>query len=82
MGKNPAALAAATAAWEAGGATAVWVGVAGTVAGALRCEDSMRTTAPGAVAKLRALGTDVVMLTGDNEVGPHGAERSRVIQRI
>ena len=61
----------------------MWVGVGGTVAGALRCEDSMRTTAPGAVAKLRALGTDIVMLTGDNEVGSHrrsGAASSNALR--
>lgn len=60
------ALGAATAAWEVGGATAIWVGVDGDVAGALRCEDALRTTAAGAVEKLRKMGCEVIMLTGDN----------------
>ena len=62
-----ASLAKAVALWEKSGATAVWVGVDGVVAGALRCEDSMRLTSPAATARLRAMGVDVVMLTGDNE---------------
>ena len=60
------ALAAAADAWEKAGATVVWVGVDGVVAGALRCEDSMRASAPHATALLRAMGVHVVMLTGDN----------------
>lgn len=61
------ALAAVTARWEASGATAVWVGVRGIVAGALRCEDTLRATARGAVESLTRMGCEVVMLTGDNE---------------
>ena len=61
------ALARCVDAWEKSGATAVWVGVDGVVAGALRCEDSTRSTSPNAAAQLRALGVRVVMLTGDNE---------------
>jgi len=64
-GSDPA-LAAAADAWEKAGATVVWVGVDGVVAGALRCEDSMRASAPRATALLRAMGVHVVMLTGDN----------------
>jgi Cd2+/Zn2+-exporting ATPase len=64
-GSDPA-LAAAADAWEKAGATVVWVGVDGDVAGALRCEDSMRASAPRATALLRAMGVHVVMLTGDN----------------
>ena len=61
------ALAKAVDSWEKGGATAVWVGVDGAVAGALRCEDSLRLTSPAATARLRGMGVEVVMLTGDNE---------------
>lgn len=59
-------LASIVSAWETAGATAVWVGVGGVVAGALRCEDATRSTAMGAVTRLKKLGVEVVMLTGDN----------------
>ena len=60
------ALARAVDRWEKAGATAVWVGVDGVVAGALRCEDATRASSPRAAALLRAMGVRVVMLTGDN----------------
>ena len=66
-GRDDPALAAAAAEWERAGATALWVGVEGDCAGALRCEDALRATAPGAVASLRKRGAEVVMLTGDNQ---------------
>ena len=59
-------LARAVDRWEKAGATAVWVGVDGVVAGALRCEDATRASSPRAAALLRAMGVRVVMLTGDN----------------
>ena len=59
-------LANAVDAWERGGATAVWIGVEGEAAGALRCEDVVRRDAPAALARLRDAGVEVVMLTGDN----------------
>jgi Cd2+/Zn2+-exporting ATPase len=60
------ALASVAAQWEAGGATVIWVGVDGDASGALRCEDTIRVTAKDAVDRLRALGVEVVILTGDN----------------
>ena len=60
------ALASAVSRWEKAGQTAVWVGVDGVVAGALRCEDAMRSSSPRAAGLLRAMGVRVVMLTGDN----------------
>ena len=66
-GIDDPALAAAVADWENAGATALWVGVEGDYAGALRCEDALRVTAPRAVASLHVRGVEVIMLTGDNE---------------
>ena len=65
------ALARAVDRWEKAGATAVWVGVDGMVAGALRCEDATRASSPRAAALLRAMGVRVVMLTGDNRGSAH-----------
>ena len=44
----------------------IWVGVDGEASGALRCEDAIRITAKDAVDRLRAMGAEVVILTGDN----------------
>jgi len=63
--KEPA-LASIAARWEAEGATVIWVGVDGEASGALRCEDTIRVTAKDAVDRLRAMGVEVVILTGDN----------------
>jgi Cu+-exporting ATPase len=48
------------------GATAIFVAIGGTVAGAIGIADPVRKTTPEALAALRAEGIRVVMLTGDN----------------
>ncbi len=50
-----------------GGRTAVVVAVDGRAAGLVGMADAPRETAASAVAELQHLGTEVVMLTGDNE---------------
>ena len=50
-----------------GGRTAVVVAVDGRAAGLVGMADAPRETAASAVAELRRLGAEVVMLTGDNE---------------
>ncbi|HEY9558959.1 MAG TPA: heavy metal translocating P-type ATPase [Acidimicrobiales bacterium] len=50
-----------------GGRTAVLVAIDGRAAGLVGMADAPRPTAAEAVAELRRLGTEVVMLTGDNE---------------
>jgi Cu2+-exporting ATPase len=50
-----------------GGRTAVIVAVDGRAAGLVALADAPRETAAAAVAELRELGVEVVMLTGDNE---------------
>ncbi len=61
----PAAAEAAQLAAE--GKTVVYVAVDGALAGLIAVADPVRETSPAAVARLRAAGLDVVMLTGDNE---------------
>lgn len=51
----------------AGGRTAVAVAVDGDAAGLIGMADAPRETSGEAVAELRSLGVQVVMLTGDNE---------------
>ena len=48
------------------GATAIFMGVDGEVAGALAIADPVKETTPQALAALRKEGIRVVMLTGDN----------------
>ena len=47
--------------------TPVYVGIDGALAGVLAIADPIRASSHGAIARLRALGLDVVMLTGDNQ---------------
>jgi len=50
------------------GATAIYVGVDGAIAGVLAIADPVKTTTPDALAALRKEGIRIVMLTGDNLV--------------
>ena len=54
-------------AWEASGRTVVTVRIDGRVAGSVAVADSLRPSAPEAVAALQALGLHCVLLSGDNE---------------
>jgi Cu+-exporting ATPase len=63
----PLALAARVDAARADGATAVVVGWDGAAREVLAVSDTLRDSAPGAVAALRALGVHPVLLTGDHE---------------
>ncbi|WP_041391991.1 heavy metal translocating P-type ATPase [Sphingobium sp. SYK-6] len=49
-----------------GGATAIFIGLDGKVAGAFAIADPVKKTTPEALAALKAEGIRVVMLTGDN----------------
>ena len=63
----PGALAARREELAEGGRTAVLVAVDGGAVGLVGMADAPRPTAAAAVAELRRLGAEVVMLTGDNE---------------
>jgi P-type Cu+ transporter len=58
--------AAAVAPLQRAGKTVVGVAVGGRALGLIGFADAVRPTSKGAVARLRAAGIDVVMLTGDN----------------
>ena len=63
----PDDLAAAVAAAETEGRTAVVVGWDGSARGAFIVADTPRSTSAEAVVRLRGLGLEPVLLTGDNE---------------
>ncbi len=52
--------------WQQTPATAVLVSLDGEIVGGIAASDSVRPTAAAAVARLRALGMRVLLLTGDN----------------
>jgi len=51
---------------EGEGKTAIFAGWDGRVRGVLAVADTLKADAPAAVAELRAMGIEVVMITGDN----------------
>jgi Cu+-exporting ATPase len=65
-GIDPAPLADRAESLRRDGATVVFAGVDGRLAGALAVSDPVRATTPDALNMLRAEGVQVVMLTGDN----------------
>ncbi|TVQ55806.1 MAG: cadmium-translocating P-type ATPase [Rhodobacteraceae bacterium] len=65
-GLAPEALDVAAAAHEDAGRSAVWISVDGAVAGLAALEDTPRADAAEAVARLKARGLSVIMLSGDN----------------
>ena len=55
------------AAYEGRGKTAVLVAVDGKIAGVITIADTLKPSAKPAVRELKAMGLDVVMMTGDNK---------------
>ncbi len=51
---------------QAEGATAIFVAIDGRASGVLTVADPVKSTTPQALAELRELGINVIMLTGDN----------------
>jgi Cu+-exporting ATPase len=49
------------------GKTLVFVSVEGTVVGLIAVADELKDNAPAAIAKLKSMGLQVVMITGDNK---------------
>jgi Cu2+-exporting ATPase len=60
------ALEAEAARLQGSGRTVVYVARGGALVGIIAIADAIRPTSVDAIARLRALGIDVVMLTGDN----------------
>lgn len=60
----------------------VYVALDGALAGLIAVADPVRPTSRAAVARLRALGLDVVMLTGDNARTAQAVARAAGIDRV
>jgi len=63
---DTATLEALASPHQAEGATAIFVAIDGRAAGVLTVADPVKSTTPQALAELRELGINVIMLTGDN----------------
>ena len=66
-GIDAAPLAPSAEARRKDGETVMFLGVAGKLAGLVAVADPIKGTAAEAIAKLHALGLEIVMATGDNE---------------
>jgi Cu+-exporting ATPase len=75
-------LAAEAKALEAEARTVVYVGVDGALAGLLAIADPIRPTSVEAVQRLRVLGLDVVLLTGDRARTADAIARATGITRV
>jgi Cu+-exporting ATPase len=76
------ALAAEVEALQAQARTAVLVAVDGRAAGAIGIADTVKEGSREAVAALRALGLEVVMVTGDNQRTAEAIAREVGIERV
>jgi P-type Cu2+ transporter len=75
-------LSAEAARYAADGKTAVYVGVDGTIIGVVAVADQVRPNAVAAVSRLRKLGVEIAMLTGDDRRTAETVARAVGIQRV
>jgi Cu+-exporting ATPase len=64
------------------GRTPMYVAIDGSLAGVLAVADPIRESSRAAIARLRAMGLTVVMLTGDNEHTARAVARLAGIERV
>ena len=81
-GVDVAPLAEAADALRRGGATGIFMGIDGQVAGAFGIADPVKATTPEALAALKAEGITVVMLTGDNRTTAQAVARQLGIETV
>ncbi len=82
QGVDPTSLTVEADRLRAEGATVVFVGVGGQVAGIIAIADPVKETTPQALRGLRAHGIEVVMLTGDTRVTAEAVARRLGIERV
>jgi Cu+-exporting ATPase len=64
------------------GATVAFVAVDGAAAGLIAVADPVKASAPGAIARLKAMGLEVVMLTGDQRRTADAVGRTVGVDRV
>ncbi len=78
----PADLQAAVDRWSREAKTVIQIAVEQAVVGAIAVADPMKPTSRDAVARLQALGLEVVLLTGDNRLSAEAVGRALGIARV
>jgi P-type Cu+ transporter len=68
--------------WEAEGKTVAWMAIDSEIAGIIAISDTVKPTAITTVAKLKKLGLEVVLLTGDNRANAERLAQSLGIDRV
>ncbi len=81
-GLDAGALAERAEAFRGEGKTAVFTVVDGRAAGVFGIADTLKPSAGPAVARLRAMGLEVVMLTGDDRLAAEAVARAAGIERV
>ena len=81
-GIDPSSLEEAAAALEADGKTVVFAAIDGASAGLLGVADTVKPDSSAAVATMRDMGMEVVMLTGDNRRTAEAIARQVGIRRV
>ena len=81
-GIDVSALEGKAAAFASAGKSNVFVAFSGRLQGLVAVADTLKPEAPRAVAALRALGLEVVMLTGDNRLTAEAIARQAGIDRV
>jgi Cu+-exporting ATPase len=82
LGVNLRPLAPDATRLSAEGKTAMYVSVGDRLAGLVAVADPIKATSRAAIAELRAMGLDVVMLTGDNQRTADAVAREAGIHRV
>jgi Cu+-exporting ATPase len=70
------------AALQAEGQTVIFVGINGSLAGCIAIADPIKKSTPAAIAELRRLGLDLIMMTGDNERTAHAVAKKLGIDDV
>jgi Cu+-exporting ATPase len=81
-GVETAPLHAASARVSEEGATPLWIAVDGEVAGVIAVADTLKDDSAAAVAHLRRLGLDLVVLTGDTAATGEAIARQVGVERV
>jgi copper-transporting P-type ATPase V len=81
-GSAAADLARTLEAWEARGSTAVVVRNEDRVVGAIALADTVKPEAEAAISRLRRMGIDLMLLTGDNERAARAVAEAVGIERV
>jgi Cu+-exporting ATPase len=82
LGIETAHLGSAANEMAAEGQTAIYVGIDGEAAALIAVADPIRPTSRDAIARLRALGVEMVLLTGDNRRTAAAVARAVGVERI